>query len=339
MIELKDVKKTYRMGDSEVHALDGVSLKIAEGEFVAVMGPSGSGKSTLMHLMGLLDTPDSGSYRLHDREVAGLSEDELAVLRREAVGFIFQQFHLLPRMTALENASLPLIYTREQVEKDDAKGLLRRMGLAERESHRPNELSGGQQQRVAIARALVNGPGIIFADEPTGNLDSASSDEIMAVLRELNENGITVVVVTHEEEIARSARRIVRMRDGRIVSDERIAKEPESRKPAAQKRREPSGSGFGLAELVSHVTQGFKTLAANKVRTALSMLGILIGVAAVVAMLALGQGAKKAIEQQLSSLGSNLLMLRSGAFRMGGVALEAGATTRLRVEDAQSIKE
>ena len=339
MIDLQGISKTYQMGSTAVHALSEVSLKIDEGEFIAIMGPSGSGKSTLMHLMGLLDVPDSGSYLLFEKEVSGLSEDELAILRRSVVGFIFQQFHLLPRMTALENAALPLIYTREHVDLSEPKRLLSRMGIAERIGHRPNELSGGQQQRVAIARSLVNGPRIIFADEPTGNLDSASSEEIMASLRELNENGITVVVVTHEEEIGRQARRLIRMRDGKIVSDERIGKEPPPKKAPALRNPEAPSRGFGPSEIWSHFLQGFKTLAANKVRTALSMLGILIGVAAVVAMLALGQGAKQAIEQQLSSLGSNLLMLRSGAIRMGGVAMETGATTRLRIEDAAEVME
>jgi len=338
MIELKNVQKTYRMGGSTVYALRDVSLTIEPGEFVAIMGPSGSGKSTLMHVLGLLDVPDSGSYLLNGREVANLSEDELAVLRREAIGFIFQQFNLLPRMSALENVSLPLLYSQRRRESEKAKSLLERVGLGARMLHKPNELSGGQQQRVAIARAMINNPGIILADEPTGNLDSASQKEILEALTILNRQGITVIIVAHEEEIARQVRRLIRIRDGVIQSDEIQAGE----KPAKSVARAAPGPSppdrFHLGEIWDHLQQGFKTLNANKVRTALSMLGILIGVGAVVAMLALGQGAQKAIEKQLSSLGSNLLMLRPGATFVGGVAQEAGATTRLTLEDVAALK-
>ena len=338
MIELKDVHKTYRMGDTTVYALRGVSLKIESGEFVAITGPSGSGKSTLMHVIGLLDVPDSGSYRLLGREVAHLQEDELAVLRREAIGFVFQQFNLLPRTAANENVAMPLIYSRHRLDLARADELLAQVGLRERVLHRTNELSGGQQQRVAIARALVNEPRIILADEPTGNLDTASQQEILAVLRELNRHGITIVMVTHEEEVAREARRRIRIRDGVVQSDERTSAEPRAAEVvgAAQPAKEER---WRFREIVEHLRQGLRALATNKVRTALSMLGILIGVAAVVAMLALGSGAQKAIETQLASLGSNMLLLRPGAVRVGGVAQEAGMTTRLTVEDAAAIRE
>ncbi len=337
MLELHDVHKSYRMGDNVVHALRGVSLSIAPGEFVAIMGPSGSGKSTLMHVLGLLDVPDSGSYRVLGRETAHLSDDELAALRREVIGFVFQQFNLLPRMSALENTALPLIYSRHRLETDPAVALLRQVGLGERMHHRSNELSGGQQQRVAIARALINTPRVILADEPTGNLDSASQREIMALLENLNARGITVILVTHEEDVARHARRIIRLRDGVIQSDEKTG-------PASRPRTEsvvPTAASprFALAEFGEHLRQGLKTLAANKVRTALSMLGILIGVASVVTMLAIGQGAKRDIEARLASLGSNLLLLRQGAVRVGGVAIEAGATTRLTTDDVSAIKD
>ena len=338
MIKIENIHKNYQMGETTVFALNGVSLEIEEGEFAAIMGPSGSGKSTLLHVLGLLDAPDSGSYNLYDHEIAKLSEDELAVLRRFAVGFVFQQFNLLPRMTALENVLLPLIYSKHKFNVEEAKSILERLGLGDRTSHKPNELSGGQQQRVAIARSLINGPKMILADEPTGNLDSASAKEIIAILKELNEMGITVVIVTHEEEIGRQAKRLIRMRDGVITSDETVIRTKLSSAP--QKPFTPlKKNGFNPLEIFDHLRQGYRTLMANKVRTALSMLGVLIGVGAVVAMLALGRGAQKAIETQLSSLGSNLLNLRPGAVSMGGVMLETGAATRLTLEDADSLKE
>lgn len=336
MIEINKIRKTYHLGENEVNALREVSLKIDEGDYVAIMGPSGSGKSTLMHILGLLDVPSAGSYRIDGREVAGLSEDELAVLRREAIGFIFQQFNLLSRLSAEENVGLPLLYSQNRIDLERARELLGKVGLSSRASHRPNELSGGQQQRVAISRSLVNRPRMILADEPTGNLDSQSEKEILGVLRELNSQGITVVVVTHEEEVGREAHRIIRMRDGLVQSDERLRPIAEVAKAVGRAEKPGSGSYYEGAE---YIRQGFKTLMANKVRTALSMLGILIGVAAVVAMLAIGRGAQRDIEERLSSLGSNLLVLRTGAVRRFGVTQETGVTTRLTLTDAESIKE
>ena len=336
MIELRDVHKTYRMGTTEVHALRGVTLTIAQGDFVAISGPSGSGKSTLMHVIGLLDVPDRGSYRLNGSEVEQLSEDDLAQRRRREIGFVFQQFHLLARASAAENVCLPLLYSRGRPDTDAARALLAQVGLADRAQHRPNELSGGQQQRVAIARALVNRPSILLADEPTGNLDSASQREILAILEDLNRQGMTVVIVTHEDDVARHARRRIEMRDGEIQSDSGRGAQATN---AAVAPSAPTGSDrrSRLREFLQHVRHGLRALAANKVRTGLSMLGVLIGVAAVVAMLALGRGAQDAVERQLSSLGSNLLVLRTGAVRVGGVAQEAGATTRLEVDDVTAI--
>lgn len=343
MIEVKDLVKIYRMGEHEVHALRGVSLQIEDGDFVAIMGPSGSGKSTLMQALGLLESPTSGSYRIDGKEVSGLTDDELAVLRRETVGFIFQQFHLLAKLDARENVKLPLLYSgRTDLESHRPDELLKKVGLDTRSHHRPNQMSGGQQQRVAIARSLINDPKIIFADEPTGNLDSKSEHEIMSILRDLNAQGITVVLVTHEEEIGRAAKRLIRMRDGEIVSDERLRPLTEGQKPKEAKGGDTETApkpvrAVSQASLGQYLDQGVRTLWANKVRTSLSVLGILIGVAAVVAMLALGTGAQKAIESQLSSLGSNLLVLRAGARTMGGVMQESGSTTRIEVDDAKSL--
>jgi putative ABC transport system ATP-binding protein len=221
MIRLEGVSKQYRMGDQVVHALQGIDLHIRANEMVAFIGASGSGKSTMMNIVGCLDRPSSGEYWLNGRAVATMSGDELASVRNREIGFIFQSFHLLPRASALDNVAQPLIYRgvplRERLAL--AEQALQRVGLGERMHHRPNELSGGQRQRVAIARALVGKPAILLADEPTGNLDSATSQEILALIRELHADGQTVIMVTHEPEIADQCRRVVRLRDGRIVSD------------------------------------------------------------------------------------------------------------------------
>jgi putative ABC transport system ATP-binding protein len=223
IMELRDVEKTYTMGPVEVRALAGVSLGIERGDYVAVMGPSGSGKSTLMNLMGCLDSPTSGSYRLNDREVANLDDDELALIRNEEIGFVFQSFNLLPRTDAIQNVELPLIYAGvpRQERRERALAALEMVGLGQRVDHKPNEMSGGERQRVAIARAIVNGPSILLADEPTGNLDSKTGEEIMAFIDRLQEQGNTILLVTHEEELARRAARVIRLRDGELVSDTR----------------------------------------------------------------------------------------------------------------------
>jgi ABC-type lipoprotein export system ATPase subunit len=219
VIELVDVRRTYRKGTEEIRALDGVSLTIGQGEFVAVMGPSGSGKSTLMNVLGLLDTPDSGAYLLDGKDVRTLTADQRATIRNERIGFVFQAFHLLHRTTAVENVELPLVYSERRETNGLGRKALERVGLGDRATHFPNELSGGQQQRVAIARALVQEPALVLADEPTGNLDSTSSEEILEIFRTLNRNGTTVVVITHDIGVARHADRIVSIVDGRIRAD------------------------------------------------------------------------------------------------------------------------
>ena len=342
MIELKNINKTYRSGKVEVKALRNISLHIAPGEFVAIMGPSGSGKSTLLHILGFLDRPDSGLYNLRGTEITRLTDDELAILRNRLVGFVFQQFHLLPRITALQNAELPLIYAGKRRLKEKARDKIKEVGLIGRASHRSNELSGGEQQRVAIARSLVNEPLIILADEPTGNLDTKSEEEIMAILEDLNQKGKTIIMVTHEREIAQYAKRIIRMRDGEIISDETVKDSLHeiSLSPiSVDNILSEAHSTMAKAEFVDHIRQSITAIVSHKMRSVLSMLGILIGVAAVIAMLALGYGARESISQRLASLGSNLLMVRPGSRRQHGVALEAGLITRLTLQDANAIAE
>jgi len=344
MIDLKNITKIYRMGGTELRALDGVSLGVEPGEFIAIMGASGSGKSTLLNILGFLDKPDSGSYLLQGRDIGGLGDDELSILRNHIAGFIFQQFHLLPRMTAVGNAELPLIYAGKRQLNSVARQKIAAVGLSQREDHYPNELSGGEQQRVAIARSMVNEPLIIFADEPTGNLDTRSEADILAILKRLNEDGKTIIMVTHEDEIARHARRIIRMRDGKIISDERRAKRPGgavvkrglTTKPIDEAFSDRH-TGFGRAVFTDYIRQATGYIISHKMRAFLSMLGILIGVAAVISMMALGEGAKESISKDLSSLGSNLLTLMPGAHRHGPVAIQSGTVTRITLEDARAV--
>ncbi|NIM03841.1 ATP-binding cassette domain-containing protein [bacterium] len=351
MIELKNISKTYHIGEVAVPALRGVSLKISPGEFVAIMGPSGSGKSTLLHILGLLDRPDNGSYHLIGKDVSTLSQEELATFRNEFIGFVFQLFNLLPRLKARENVSLPLVYTSDLKSRkfSSPEDLLRTVGLGDRINHNPNELSGGEQQRVAIARALIKNPKIILADEPTGNLDSSSAQELLKILKSLNDSGITIVMVTHEKELTRGAKRIIKLLDGKIVSDEYLTGKPHTISEERGEARAPErGEGgvppdlkihrFDFFRLKNYFSQAMGSLLSNKYRSFLSILGILIGVAAVIAMLALGTGAREDIKKRLASLGSNLLSVRPPRHRVGGIHLEPGSITRLTIEDAEEIK-
>lgn len=343
MIELQKISKTYNTGVISFQALKSVDLKIEQGEFVAIMGASGSGKSTLLHILGFLDPPDEGSYFFLGQNVANLKESTLTRLRNKVAGFVFQQFHLLPGIKAHENVSLPLIYGDNKNIKEKALEQLKAVGLKDRTEHVPNELSGGERQRVAIARALVNDPLVIFADEPTGNLDTTSEKEIMKILVGLNSKGITIIMVTHEMEIAEHASRIISMRDGEIISDVVKSKNKHKLKmkqntvaeEIISNKKKLSGNQM---EWISHLKQAIRAINVNKLRSFLSMLGILIGVAAVIAMLALGKGATSNIEKDLSRLGSNLLIVMPGSRVAGGISMGAGISSRFSETDLTILK-
>jgi len=337
LVDIKGITKVYRLGDTDLEVLRGVTLSIREGEFVAIMGPSGSGKSTLMHILGLLDRPTAGQYSIAGRDILNLSDDETAFLRSKTIGFVFQQFNLLPRMTACDNVALPLIYSRAQGRRAVAEKHLRQVGLEDRLDHRPNQLSGGQQQRVAIARALVNNPKIIFADEPTGNLASAQADEVMRMLTEFNRAGITVIMVTHEPDIAAWASRAIHIKDGQITDDKTRSDAPPLPAPTKHAHTTRGSAYLTAAELAENFMSALRAMAANKMRSFLTMLGVIIGVAAIVAMMALGRGAQKAIEDQLSAMGSNLVMIMPGSSGMGGVF--GARASRFTAEDIKVLAE
>lgn len=336
MILLENIRKSYHSGDGPtVDVLRGVSLRIQAGEFVAIVGSSGSGKSTLMNILGCLDRPTAGRYWFEGRDVAELGPDELARLRREAFGFIFQQYHLIRTESALENVEIPALYAGlpSPERRERATSLLDRLGLAERVYYRPTQLSGGQQQRVSIARALMNGGRIILADEPTGALDSRSGAEVMALLEQLAADGHTVILITHDKELAQRADRIIEMRDGQVVSDRRIA----ARQPALDGRALGAAAMPGAAvaavgaEIVEASKAAWRALWQHRFRTSLTLLGIIIGVASVIVMLAVGEGSKRRVVEQLGAFGTNLLYI-SG--QRGNARSPGGQITR---EDVQAI--
>jgi macrolide transport system ATP-binding/permease protein len=343
LIELRDIYKTYHLGEIDVPVLKGVSLKVARGEFVALMGTSGSGKTTLMNILGCLDRPSAGEYWLEGQDVVAQSADDWAQLRNEKIGFVFQTFNLLPRTSALENVIMPLSYATEHVSDQEARqraqDLLRLVGLEGRLDHEPSQLSGGQQQRVAIARALINRPSILFADEPTGNLDSHTSEEVLELFRRLNEEeGVTVILVTHDENVARCARRIIRIHDGAVQSEERHPERGAGRLeiagPAAAKLR----PGWAWARLQWMTRTALHGLRRNVMRAGLTTLGIIIGVAAVIAMMEIGRGSATAIQQTIASMGANVLLVMPGTASSGGVSFGAGSVMTLTPQDSEAIQ-
>jgi macrolide transport system ATP-binding/permease protein len=338
LISLNDVSKTYFNGDLAVEVLHNISLDIEAGEFVAIIGQSGSGKSTLMNILGCLDQPTSGDYLIEGEDVSGFDGDELAALRRRTFGFVFQAYNLIPTASAQENVEVPAVYAGVPARErhDRAETLLKSLKLGERLDHRPNQLSGGQQQRVSIARALMNGGRVILADEPTGALDSQSGEEVMALLRQMNEDGHTVIVITHSREVAEQADRLIEIRDGRIIADrtKRGRSNPDAAISLAQRTRE----GFAaIADVSEAVKMAMRALRANLFRTILTLLGIVIGVGSVVAMLAIGTGAQDSVLSRISSMGSDLLLVRPSMANFRGSS--GGTNVTLVPADADAILE
>lgn len=342
-LELRNLYKTYYLGEIEVPVLRGVSLTVARGEFVALMGTSGSGKTTLMNILGCLDRPTSGQYWLDGEEISRLSADARALVRNHKLGFVFQNFNLLPRTSALDNVAMPLTYTAEHLSGQEVRlrveGLLHRFGLGDRLDHEPSQLSGGQQQRVAMARALVNYPPLLFADEPTGNLDSHTSEEVLQILRQLNEaEGITIILVTHDADIARHARRIIRIHDGIIVEDTAGFPSPGTERPqpqAALASKPLSGwPAFRLQRLFRLVLNGLRR---NVMRAALTTLGIIIGVAAVIAMMEIGRGSSSSIQRSIANMGANTILVLPGTAASGGVSHGTGSVMTLTPQDSEAV--
>jgi macrolide transport system ATP-binding/permease protein len=349
-LKLEDIRKTYLRGKVGVPVLKGVSLEVRRGEMVALMGASGSGKTTLINVLGALDRPTSGRYWLDGAEVSRLSEKERALLRNQRIGFVFQNFNLLPRLSALENAMMPLAYSSNGLTdaqcRERAQALLERVGLGDRIDHEPSQLSGGEQQRVAIARALVNDCSLLIADEPTGNLDSRTGQEILEIFRQLNvEDGLTIVLVTHDPNVAHHANRVVHMRDGVIVADEEEEVEAEAETEGAGDQDPPLALGRtspglrGEFRFLRRTTSmALRSLQRNVMRSVLTTLGIIIGVGSLIAIAEIGKGSATAIKQVLVTTGANSLLVQAGAASSNGVSLGSGTIKTLTPEDAEAIR-
>ncbi|MBW7984896.1 macrolide ABC transporter ATP-binding protein/permease MacB [Enterobacillus tribolii] len=313
LLSLENIRRCYPSGDGEVEVLKGVSLTIEAGEMVAIIGASGSGKSTLMNILGCLDKPTSGVYRVAGQDVSLLDGDALAQLRREHFGFIFQRYHLLPHMSAAHNVEVPAVYagTGNAARRERARELLTRLGLADRADYQPGQLSGGQQQRVSIARALMNGGQVILADEPTGALDSHSGEEVMGILKQLRERGHTVIIVTHDPTVAAQAERIVEIRDGEIISDSVSRREERTSPPLHFDDRAPGWQQI-VGRFREALTMASRAMLANKMRTLLTMLGIIIGIASVVSILIIGDAAQQLVLSDIRSIGTNTINVYPG---------------------------
>lgn len=334
LISIRGIRREFQAGDQVITVLRDVDLDIQAGEMVAIIGQSGSGKSTLMNILGFLDRPSAGTYRFAGRDVADLGPDDLAELRREHFGFIFQRYQLLPDLDAVANVEVPAIYkgVARGERRNRAKALLRRLGLGERLDHRPSALSGGQQQRVSVARALMNGGEVILADEPTGALDTASGQELIALLQELHAEGHTIIIVTHDPGVAAMAERIVELRDGVVISDTRSR--PVAAATPLPDRPARAGVMAGLDRFYETFVMAVKSMAAHRMRTFLTMLGIIIGIASVVSVVALGTGSQQQVLESISSIGSNTIDIRNGT---GFGDRAANRTRNLKASDAEAL--
>lgn len=314
LLDLNNIRRSYPSGDGQVEVLKGITLRINAGEMVAIVGASGSGKSTLMNILGCLDKPTSGTYRVAGTDVSLLSSDQLAQLRREHFGFIFQRYHLLSHLTAAQNVEVPAVYagTERKARLERAKALLTRLGLGERADYQPSQLSGGQQQRVSIARALMNGGQVILADEPTGALDSHSGEEVMAILHQLRDRGHTVIIVTHDPQVAAQAERVIEIRDGEIISNPPA--KTEAAAPANHDTIMTHAGGWRqfVSRFQEALTMAWRAMAANKMRTLLTMLGIIIGIASVVSIVVVGDAAKQLVLADIRSIGTNTIDVYPG---------------------------